>query len=242
MPNPAAKVTSWSFSRYSDYKTCPLKFKLKHLDKMKEPPNAAMERGAAIHKMAEDYVKGLLRKLPPELKKFEADFKAARKVYRTAPEQMVVEDNWAFTADWSVTTWHDWVNCWVRIKLDCAQQVSEGVMDVIDYKTGKFRDDKNAEYLEQLELYALSAFLQYPGLTEVRPRLQYLDVGVEYPPRDKPLVYTQEDVPLLKKRWAARVKPMFNDKSFPPKPNNLCRWCWFGQSKKADGGPGLCKY
>jgi hypothetical protein len=239
---PIPKVTSWSFSRYSDYRSCPLKFKLKHLDKMKEPPSPAMQRGSDIHQLAEDFVKGLIHKLPPELAKFAEEFKAAKKVYKKTPEQMVVEDNWAFTADWGITEWHDWVNCWVRIKLDCAEQVAEGVMVVTDYKTGKFRDDKNVEYMEQLELYALSTFLQFPHLKEVRPRLMYLDVGVVYPAADKPVVYTPKDIPQLKKRWAARVKPMFNDTTFAPKPNQFCSWCWFGQSKKAAGGSGICRY
>ena len=34
---PIKPLTSWSFSRYSDYKTCPLKAKLKHIDKIQEP-------------------------------------------------------------------------------------------------------------------------------------------------------------------------------------------------------------
>ena len=38
------KFTSWSFSRYMDYKGCPAKAKYKHLDKLQEPPNDAMAR------------------------------------------------------------------------------------------------------------------------------------------------------------------------------------------------------
>ena len=68
----STKITSWSFSRYADYKNCPLKFKLKHVDKLNEPPNEAMARGAAIHTLAEEYIKGKGRTVPPELKLFEA--------------------------------------------------------------------------------------------------------------------------------------------------------------------------
>ena len=61
---PIKQITSWSFSRYSDYKLCPLKARLKHVDKHKEPQNDAMARGQAIHKLAEDYTKGSIARLP----------------------------------------------------------------------------------------------------------------------------------------------------------------------------------
>ena len=71
---PIKPLTSWSFSRYQDYKSCPAKAKYKHIDKLKEPPSPAMERGAAIHNLCEQYVRGTLAKLPPELKLFKDEF------------------------------------------------------------------------------------------------------------------------------------------------------------------------
>lgn len=238
-------LVSWSFSRYSDYKKCPLFFKLKHLDKIAEPGNAAMARGSAIHTLAEEYLKGKLVKLPPELKLFAPEFKELRAVYKKRLSGMVVEDTWAFTNTWNKTLWNDWVGCWVRIKLDCSHIIGGPggkLMVVRDWKTGKFRDDKNEEYVEQLELYALAALILHPYLEEVRPELDYLDAGVIYPPADKPLIFTQADVPRLKKLWAARVKPMFVDKRFAPRPNSLCRFCFYGQSGIEKGGPNLCKF
>ena len=63
---PPKMITSWSFSRYSDYQQCPAKAKYKHVLRMKEPPNDAMARGTAIHTMAEDYIKGKLNPLQVE--------------------------------------------------------------------------------------------------------------------------------------------------------------------------------
>jgi PD-(D/E)XK nuclease superfamily len=232
---PLPKVTSWSFSRLSDYNQCPAKFKYKHIDKMKEPPNAAMARGSEIHNLAEGYVKGAGRTLPPELKKFEAEFKMLRKLYKGAKLPMVVEDNWAFTESWELTEWNNWAECWVRIKLDCAHHLDAETLVVTDYKTGKFRDDQNETYMSQLELYALSAMLQMPHVTRVLPRLLYLDHGVSFP--QTALEYTREDIPRLQKIWATRVKPMFLDTRFAPKPNRFCSYCHFSSSK---GGP--CQY
>jgi len=239
---PIKPLTSWSFSRYSDYRQCPLKFKLKHIDKIQEPPNDAMARGAEIHTKAEKYLKGELRTLPTELKLFKDEFKVLRALYKKKTLGAIVEDNWSFTKDWDQTTWNDWANCWLRVKLDAAHYEDDGdVMVVTDWKTGKFRLEKNEEYVEQLELYALSALLLHEHVEEVRPRLAYVDQGVVYPEGDSPLIYVRADIPKLKKTWEKRVAPMFKDKKFAPRPNNLCRWCFYRASNKAAGG-GQCKY
>lgn len=234
---PIKQITSWSFSRYSDYKQCPAKAKYKHVDKLKEPPNDAMARGAAIHAKAEDYIKGKIRAMPVELKLFADTFKFLKTQYKKSINGMCVEDNWSFTKTWTETQWNDWVNCAVRIKLDCAHHIDEDVMVISDWKTGKFRPEMNDEYIEQLELYALAALILHPHLKEVHPRLVYLDTGTIYPNPEEPLVFTQKDVPKLKKTWEKRTKPMLNDKSFAPRPNDKCKWCHFSKSKN-----GPCKY
>lgn len=241
---PIKQLTSWSFSRYSDYKQCPLKAKLKHIGKISEPPNEAMARGAQIHNLAEDFIKGKVPKLAPELKLFEKEFKRLRAMFKKISQSMVVEDNWAFTKDWDETAWNNWTACWVRIKLDCAHHEEDTVLVVTDWKTGKFRPEQNEEYVEQLELYALSALLLHDHIEEVRPRLAYTDLGRIYPDgQTEPIMsYSRADIPKLKKAWEKRVKAMMNDTTFAPRPNDKCKWCWYGQSKKSAGGPGLCKY
>lgn len=234
--------TSWSFSRYSDYKRCPLAAKLKHLDKIAEPKNDAMQRGADVHDEAEAYLKGTIAKLPIVLINFQDEFKKLRTLYKKRAVGIIVEDTWAFTNTWDRTEWNNWLACWVRIKLDCAHVIDENVMIVTDWKTGKFRPELNEEYIEQLELYALAALILHPWVEEVRPRLVYLDAKEIYPSDDKPIVYRQADVEKLKKLWERRTKAMFVDKKFAPKANDKCKWCFYGQSGKAKGGPGLCKF
>lgn len=242
---PVKQLTAWSFSRYDCYQTCPLQAKLKFIDKVPEPKNDAMARGARIHDLAEQYIKGTLARLPTELKMFKAEFQRLRKQYKKSINGMVVEDTWAFTKDWEETSWNDWIGCWVRIKLDCAHHHNEETLVVTDWKTGKFRPEQNQKYIEQLELYALGALLLHEHIEAVLPRLAYTDLGVIYPETEQEieeLTFTRKDIPRLKAAWTRRVKPMMNDKRFAPRPNYLCRWCWYGQTKKAEGGPGLCKY
>ena len=81
---PATQITSWSFSRYNVYQLCPLKAKLQFIDKIKEPPNDAMQRGADVHDACEAYIKGKLDKMPEEAKKFAKLFRRLKRQYKKA--------------------------------------------------------------------------------------------------------------------------------------------------------------
>ena len=241
------QLTSWSFSRYSTYKQCPLRAKLLYLEKLPEPKNPAMDRGNTIHQLAEQFVKGALPRLPAELKAHGDLFKRLKAKRKKMPDQVLVEDTWAFTKDWSRTVWNDWTGCVLRIKMDCAELTVPGdgapALTINDWKTGKFSPQYNVEdYLEQLQLYALGALkifgAQHPGL-RVLPRLVYLDAGVMYPDYTLPetKVYTVADLVPLTKAWEKKVTPLLRDKTFAPRPSDKCRWCHFSQAK---GGP--CKF
>lgn len=256
MALPAKKITAWSFSRYNDYTGCPAKAKYKHVMKIKEPGSPAMDRGSAIGKLLEDYIRGNLRTMPKDLKdlagfkKFEGEFKKLRKLYAARQKSpakanpVVVEDNWAFTREWGQTRWDDWTGCWLRVKIDVAHFEEEDLLIITDWKTGKFRDEKNAEYMEQLDLYLLSALLMFgqgrPSL-RVRARLAYLDEGRVFPEPDDWKEYTIADLPKLKKAWEARTKKMLADTVFKPTPGNACLWCHYRAANASSGG-GQCKF
>lgn len=238
------KFTSWSWSRYADYKLCPLKAKLAHLDKIREPKNDAMQRGADLHDQIRDYIRGVLKKLPADLKGVKAELDRFKKLAKQKILGAVVEDGWNFTKDWTQTTWNDWNNCVLRVKVDAGEFLNQGATFILtDWKSGKFRPELNEEYLEQLELYALATFMTLAHVNIVQVRLYYIDVGVVYPPPNEPIVFSRKkDLEKLKKLWAKRTKPMLNDTVFAPRPNDKCRWCFYGQSGKVKGGPGLCKF
>jgi hypothetical protein len=126
----------------------------------------------------------------------------------------------------------------VRIKVDYAREVAGDTLIIRDWKTGKFHADLHADYLETLQLYALGGLLKYPHIKRVKPFLNYVDLGKEYPgPDDGELVYARADVPELKKLWTSRAEPIFKDTVFAPRPGPKCKWCAFSASK---GGP--CKF
>lgn len=231
------QFTSWSYSRYRDYKRCPLFAKLKHLDKVSEGPSSpAMERGSAIGAMAEDYVKGVLKKLPVELAMFEKEFYAVRAMKM---KNVWAEESWCFNRQWQQVAWNDWDNVWLRVKMDlCGLDTATNVLVPVDHKTGKYREYELGSYLEQLEIYALGGLCRMPAVQGASPRLWFLDEGLEYPQcNGDEMYYSRAELPLLTKKWERNVKPMFEDTTFRPKPNDKCRYCAYSISKG-----GTCKF
>jgi CRISPR/Cas system-associated exonuclease Cas4 (RecB family) len=237
------KITAWSYSRWNDYCLCPLKAKYKHVDKIKEPGSAAMDRGSKIHELAEHFVKGIIRAIPAELKIFAEEFKALKKAGATA------EQDWAFNRTWEKRGWFD-KDVWVRVKVDAfllyakslikkGPRTNPAGMLVIDYKTGKL----NPDHIEQLSLYALAAFKLFKEVEAVDVELWYLDQLKV--PGQNPVTKTflREDERGLQKEWEKRTIPMLSDTKFAPRPNNKCHWCWF-RHDNADypGGKGPCKF
>lgn len=221
---------AWSWSRLGDWEECPLKAKLKHLDKIKEPGSPALDRGSAIHKEAEGYVTGRLPDLPASLERFFEEFAALR-----ARKDAECERQLAVDAGWAPCDWFG-PGAWLRVVIDCTHagaSPDEAGRTVIDYKTGKVRPRND----DQLDLYNLVALAYHPHVKRADAWLWYLDQGET---STRSLV--RAEAAKLQRKWEKRVKPMLADRTFAPKPADECRWCFYGQAGVAKGGPGLCKY
>lgn len=220
------KLDAWSYSRYADYRQCPMRFAYKHLLKQREEAGPAMARGRDIHKIAENALilpaKGKW-KCPPELKHFEDEFRQLRDMNPT------VEQQWGFRNDWTPTGWFG-SDVWCRVVLDAVVVYDDDTAVVIDHKTGK----KYATNEDQMQLFALATFKKFPNVTEVSTRLWYLDQPVD---NEVEIIYQKKDEAKIQKAWEKAIQPMFADRKFPPRPNDKCKWCFLSKSK---GGP--CKY
>jgi len=221
------KFTAWSHSRLKEYEDCPLKAKIDHLDKIKEPKGPALLNGQRVHKEAEDYVSGRLKKLPASLKLFAAEFKALQKISK----RVALEGELAFDKTWRRCDWFA-PETWLRLKMD-AYYVDSDRLILVDYKTGKV----HPENMEQLDLYAVVGFLIHPEVSVVDAQLWYLDQG-EVNARS----YTLKEAGRLQKIWTKRPAKLLADSTFKPRPGSGCRWCWYSQGCRAKGGPGICKF
>lgn len=207
-------ITSWSYSALKNYKSCPRKVKLSRIDKIKEPGSPAMERGTAIHLLAETFIKEKQKRMPEELLKFE------KLIKRLASKGAVCEEEWAFRKDWTPCGWFD-ADCWLRAKLDARLEVGT-TMEIYDWKTGKTYEDNKA----QCSFYAMLTFILYPWIKKVKTTLCYLDSGDEQTD-----TYTSDELTDMIAAWEEEARPMLSDTIFAPRPSYLCKYCFYSKAK-----------
>lgn len=224
-------MKSWSYSRLLDFESCPLKAKLKHMDRIPDPaPSTAADRGTKIHGMAEDYLLGKLKTLPKELSKF-PEFEILRSC-----ERLEIEQEWGFDKDWQPT---DYKKAWLRMKADAVAIFPDKEALVVDFKTGK-KMYNEVKHGEQLMLYALATVIMFPEVPKVYTELWYLDID-----DSTDLVVTRE-IALKRylKMFDKRARRMTEATEFPANPNIYsCKWCPFGEGeyKGEIEGTGHCK-
>jgi len=211
-------IKTWSYSGYKCYCQCPLKAKFKRVDKLMEPGSPAMDRGTAIHQLAQDFVEGNLKSVPDELKLFSAAFKMLRK------QEAECELEWGFNASWEPCAYMG-KDIWLRVKTDVIYGDPNGALTIIDHKTGRIYDD----HKEQLQLYALAGFLRNPNARQITAQDWYLDQDAMTEE-----VFLAEQMPALKATWDRNIYPMLHDTIFPAKPGPLCKYCHF---RRSNGGP-----
>lgn len=215
------RATAWSFSHWSVYDQCPRKYMRKFIDKVQEPPNAAMARGNAIHQKIDDYLK-VGGRIPDEAISFASVIEDARE------QGAFSEQKWAFTKDWKPTGYFDkrgpiWAP-WLRVVLDAGILYPDGYAIALDWKTGKKYDDN----LAQMELFATATMHRHPDMNTVETRLCYVDSG-----EDSVQVYKRAELPALTAQWEQRAHEMMNDPEYAPRPSFKCKWCF---DSRANGG------
>ena len=223
-PKGKNKRFTWSYSRWANWKACPLKFHLSvwrkefGLAPFKSSP--AIERGIRIHNLAEQYVRGNIQGIPREFADWHTEFNALKN------EGASVEEDWWFDNKWIKVPHLDWNNVWLMAKSDAYMELDEDELLVVDHKTGGIY----ASHSDQAELYATAALSIFDTVDTVQVEFWYLDkndIGNYIFERDK--LYN------LKDKWSTRARKMERQKTFEPTPNSdACRFCDFHIKK---GGP-----
>lgn len=218
---PIAPIKTWSHSRLVDFEECPLKAKLKHVDRIPDPkPRTAADRGTAIHLEAELFVKGEAG-FTSNLQRFKPEFDALRNLYQEG--KVSLEGEWGFDHQWSVSEYFG-KSTWGRIKADSVAYMSVEHAAVIDFKTGK-KFGNEIKHAEQTQLYALGTFIRNPKIQTVTAELWYLDI-------DDLSTMTITRTQALKKYlpyFDKRARRMTSATKFEANPNIYsCKWCPYG--------------
>lgn len=217
-----------SWSRLSDYNQCPLKFKLKYIDKpanFKEDFDKSphLVRGSNVHKKLEDYVvqktsDGQLEVKITSLPEVEAT-KPFVDRYIDNYDVVIPETQIAINKDWQRVEWFS-RDAYYRAIFDLIA-IRKSDVSIIDYKTGKIRDyDGGPSGKGQLHLSAAISFHLWDDVPEVNTVYAYVDHK-----QTMPLSFKRDQAQELREHFDAEHAKVNADKEFRPQVNEFCKWC-----------------
>jgi putative RecB family exonuclease len=247
---PAPVLGSLSPSRAADFKTCPLLYRFRCIDRLPEAPSRAATRGTMVHAVLES-----LFDLPAAQRTVDAARELLPAAWqRVRDEEPAVAELFAGDADgndfaeWMASAASLLGNYFAledpsRLEPESREELIEVVVDglrlrgyvdrldvtaagdirVVDYKTGATpREAFEAKALFQMKFYALVLW-RTRGVVPRQLRLMYLaDTDtLSYAPDADELVRFERTVMAI---WAAIERAMQTG-DFRPSPSRLCDWC-----------------
>ena len=253
-PTEAPTLALLSASRSSDFKSCPLKYRFRTIDRLPERPSAAATRGTVVHSvlehlfdlaaeertldaalgMVEPEWAALLAEEPEVAALFPADepdslagwLESARDLVRT---YFGLEDpRRVEPAEREAYVRHPLPDAGVEIHgyLDRIDDDGDGGWVVTDYKTGRSPSQSFEEQsLFQMKFYALLIW-RTRGVLPRKLRLVYLGDGVqcEYVPDPDNLARFER---LQVGALAAALRRATEKADWRPRKSRLCDWCDF---------------
>ena len=206
------KPLPFSMSRLKTFGQCPKKFFHLNIKKdVREAENDAMREGSRVHKAFEDRLKRK-KALPKDLQKHEP---LVAKL-DAAPGSVMAEKRLALNHSFDPT---EYFADDVHSRAVADVLVAANKLLVVDWKTGKVRDDDD----EQMRLTLSMALLTYPSATSADALLVYTRENDHWPiqmDRDAAVPVYSEFV-----ARAARIDEANQKGEWPAKPSGLCRYC-----------------
>jgi len=220
------KRIALSHSRLNDYNQCPLKFKLKYLDKAKEfkidmDKSPHLVRGTNVHEALEKVIvkinageKNLRMSSLPEVNTAMPLINSLFDNYqRVLPEaQIAIDDQWEHCEWFS----HD---AYYRAIFD-AICLNKTEALIVDWKTGKFRDYTPPGGMGQLELSAAIALCLWPQMDSITTMYVYVDHK-----KTVKKTVTMADKERLMDHFKAEHEKVNADTDFIATTNQYCKWC-----------------
>lgn len=218
---------AWSFSRLTDWESCPAGAAWSHLYKLAKFQNDAMVRGRTVHDDIDRFHLGK-GKFPTACVSFKPELARLKKLKPILGEKA----KWGFDSKWNPIAFFDMPRQWLRTIVDAAAMNKPKSALVVDYKTGQHRPHEVQKYKRQLKLYAPATLIMLPKADIVDTRLWFTDAGIE-----ETETFERSQLPQLKEYWNDIAAPMLADRKLRATPSErACQWCPHRASK---GGP--CK-
>lgn len=247
MLQPVSVRASLSPSRAGDFRTCPLLFRFRVVDRLPEPPDPVATRGTLVHAVLE-----ALFDEPPAERTLETAIALLDPQWdalRAADERLAgLFDDPAAEATW-LRSAHGLLANYFRIEdprtlepahreqrieyrdgdvvfggiADRIDIAADGRLRIVDLKTGKTPTDRfEDKSLFQMKFYALIIW-RSRGVLPSLLQLYYLSDGevLSYVPDEADLLATERKLRAL---WQA-VRTAYQSAQFPARPGPLCRFC-----------------
>lgn len=240
-----------SYSALNDYKTCPLKFKYKNIDKIREPENVERVFGNLVHDAAEFMFSP--NPLYPTLDEIINRFNKSFDEKKSRNSEIKLDDGlreqgigiiknfykknppWNYNvldleSRFEVAIEDDSLNepCVLTGVIDRFDKLDEDTYEIIDYKTGKklpSQDDIDRDL--QMSIYNLGLIKRWPHLKDKKIKLSfyYLKHGekITTSREEKDLEETKNKIVNLIKD----IKQKERENNFPATPTILCNWCGY---------------
>jgi hypothetical protein len=217
----SSKPFAWSYSKLKNFDSCPRRYyEVDVIKAWPQPKTPDLERGDALHAAMAKRVK-LGTALPMEFSYMEPWAEKLTKVISPA-QAIAVELKLAATKDMKPTSYFA-KNVWLRGVIDYIQLSplhSNGdykqLASIIDYKTGKPREDET-----QLALNACLVFAHYPDVVGASTSFLWTEYNdtmhVTFKRKDAKDIW--ENV----KPRVAKLEQATIEGEFPPTKNYLCR-------------------
>ncbi|QPK82363.1 RecB family exonuclease [Corynebacterium qintianiae] len=243
-------------SRASDYKQCPLLYRLRAIDRLPEPKTEAQVKGTLVHAVLEEMhgwpreqrtYPAAVKRIVPAWEKLVAEDPSVEEPVADRTQLFVdartlirgyfhMENPLGFDST-EQEMYVDGVlpnGVPVRGFIDRVDVAPTGEVRVVDYKTGKKpqpRYSGDAQF--QMRFYAL-VYWRFFGTIPAQLRLMYLKVidSMFLAPSREELEYFERDLGDL---WA-KIEADGRGGTFRPRTSKLCGWCSFQAICPAFGG------
>jgi hypothetical protein len=195
----------WSYSFLSNFDRCPKQAEARYISKsLSYVETEEAVRGTQAHRLIDARLKGESNALPIEYEKY-IDW-----VLRFSRSPLT-EHAIGVTRDWRPVDFYS-SDVWGRGKLDCAIVFGNNAI-IIDWKTGKSREDPFELYLQALLLNSI-----YPTLKVIHGF--YIWLKEDYFGR----IYDLSETDCMR-QWVEWRMAEIDQSRWPAKRNPLCKWC-----------------
>ncbi|MGV0378665.1 RecB family exonuclease [Corynebacterium lehmanniae] len=243
-------------SRASDYKRCPLQYRLRAIDKIPEPSTEAQVKGTLVHAVLEEMFAWPReeRTYPAAVKRLKPNWEKMREADPSCAEPVADEYQLLVDARTLLRGYFTMENPLgfdahaqempvdftlpngvpVRGFIDRVDIAPTGEVRVVDYKTGKKplpRYSQDAQF--QMRFYALVYWRMF-GVVPTQLKLMYLKVmdSMILAPSREELEYFERDLAEL---WF-KIEADGKAGTFRPQQSKLCGWCAFQHLCPVFGG------